>query len=110
MFFICLTINFTFNVSRFKHAMLPCLISLCLDCDGNVLQLQRLGKLDIVLKYLEYSVKAREVCLQQLQRRKGDPSSVLTEEAQHLQRLSHLLPTDLWSIALVTLSQHEPQP
>lgn len=90
--------------------MLPCLISLCLDCDGNVLQLQRLGKLNTVLKYLEYSVKTREVYLQQQQRRKSDPSSALTEEAQHLQRLSHLLPTDLWSIALVTLSQHEPQP
>ena len=89
--------------------MLPCLISLCLDCDGNVLQLARLGKLPAVLKYLEHSVKAREVYLQQQQRRKGEPSSALTEEAQHVLRLSHLLPTDLWSIALVTLSQHEPQ-
>lgn len=90
--------------------MLPCLIAMCLDTDGNVLQLQRLDKLSTVLSYLEYSVKARQVFLQQQQRRKGEPSSALTEEAQHVQRLSHLLPTDLWSIALVTLSQHEPQP
>lgn len=55
-------------------------------------------------------MKTREVYLQQQQRRKGELDSALTEEALHVHRLSHLLPMDLWSIALVTLSQHEPQP
>lgn len=98
---------------RFKHSVLPCLVTLCLDCDFNVVQLFRLGKLQTVLKYLDYSVKTHEIYLQQQARKKGSTvvggnTATLTEEAAHVHRLSRLIPTDLWSIAVVTLSHHQP--
>lgn len=98
-----------FKDKRFKHNVLPCLIALCLDCDANTAQIQRLGTLPLLLKYLNYSVKAREAYVQQQARRKASEAPVgATEEAQHVRRLSHLIPADLWSIALVTLSQRTP--
>lgn len=93
--------------------MLPCLIALCLDCDANTAQLQRLDKLPALLKYLDHSVRTREVYAQQQTRKKekaGDApdAAAATEEAQHVLRLSRLIPADLWPIALVTLSQRTP--
>jgi hypothetical protein len=40
--------------------VVPCLIALSMDCDANINTLQRLGKLTVVLKYLDYSLKARD--------------------------------------------------
>lgn len=101
--------------------MLPCLVALSLDCDANIAQLQKLGRLPALLHYLDYSVRAREVYVQQQARKRvAEPTTntntscssvnmgIVTEEAQHVHRLSHLIPADLWAIALVTLSQRTP--
>lgn len=97
--------------------MLPCLIALCLDCDANTAQLSRLDKLPLLLRYLDHSVRAREVFTQSQARKKEKAvpdgldvaaAAAQTEEAQLVLRLSRLIPADLWSIALVTLSQRTP--
>ena len=91
--------------------MLACLAAMCLDCDHNIAQLVRLGKRGSVLKYLQLSVRTREVFVQQQTRRRGpshcdsDSSVVaLTEEAVHVLRLSRLIPSELWEVACVTFS------
>ena len=87
--------------------MLACLAAMCLDCDHNIAQLVRLGKRGSVLKYLQLSVRTREVFVQQQTRRRG-PSHcsvvALTEEAVHVLRLSRLIPSELWEVACVTFS------
>jgi hypothetical protein len=68
-----------------------------------------------VLKYLEQSAKTREIYLQQQAKRRGEEGGATagatastTEEALYVQRLSRLLPTELWSVALVTFSAPAP--
>ena len=92
---------------------------MCLDCDKNIDNMSRDGKRSLLVKYLEYSSKSREQQQQQnnckivsaradITGEEVSGASVqpqpLSEEALHVHRLSHLIPVELWSIALVTLS------
>jgi hypothetical protein len=78
-----------------------------LDCDSNLLQLYRADKLSCLVKYLEQSVRTYEVYSLQLAKRRCEgeiatASAAATEEATYVQRLSHLLPVEVWGLALVT--------
>jgi hypothetical protein len=78
-----------------------------LDCDSNLLQLYRAEKLSCLVKYLEQSVRTYEVYSLQLAKRRSEGdiaivSAAATEEAAYVQRLSHLVPVEVWGLALVT--------
>jgi hypothetical protein len=78
-----------------------------LDCDSNLLQLYRADKLSCLVKYLEQSVRTYEVYSLQLAKRRCEgeiatASAPATEEAAYVQKLSHLLPVEVWGLALVT--------
>jgi hypothetical protein len=79
-----------------------------LDCDSNLLQLYRADKLPCLVKYLEQSVRTYEVYALQLAKRRSEgdiasaASAAATEEAVYVHRLSHLLPVEVWGLALVT--------
>lgn len=83
---------------------------MCLDCDPNLLQLYRAEKLPHVVKYITQSLKMHDLFMQQQARclSESEGSSdrvaavVVTEEAIFVRRLSHLLPTEVWAVALAT--------
>lgn len=83
---------------------------MCSDCDSNIHQLTRLDKLSVTTKYLEHSVRSYEVYGQQQLKKLGAVDTAaqlcaLSEEAQHVHRLSNIIPVELWNVTLVTLSR-----
>jgi hypothetical protein len=53
-----------------------------MDCDANINTLQRLGKLTVVLKYLDYSLKARDLYLKLTQPQPGQQELKLAIESE----------------------------
>ena len=93
--------------------MLPCLAAMSVDCDSNIFQMHQRGKLAFVLKYFERAVQVRDSvqkqhALQQQQQqsllREDARSSTLSDDVTHIHRLSQMIPAELWSTAVVTLS------
>eukprot|EP01036_Dinobryon_divergens_P032990 gene32990-42685_t len=110
-----------FKDKRFKHSLLPALISMCLDVDSNIFLLRMENKVSYIVKYLRLHLRQME----ELNRpplplttstsssssisssaasTSSPPASASSPKVNPSVQLSQVLPVDLWNISLITLS------
>lgn len=109
------------DARRFKHSLLPALISMCLDVDSNIFLLRMENKVSYIVKYLQLHLRQME----ELNRpplplttstsssssisssaasTSSPPASASSPKVNPSVQLSQVLPVDLWNISLITLS------